>query len=87
MKATNVTINKMSDTGKSAYLQFKCRDRQIGYTFAYVSALEGDAAGKEVDDFEFEGYEQLTDENDEPIFYKDKKTGLPSKRPVNKIIF
>ena len=55
MKATNVTINKISKTGKSCLLQFKAHSRQIGYTFGWAATQEDDEAGMSLPNFEYQG--------------------------------
>ena len=86
MKATNVTINKMSKTGKTCLLQFKAHSRQIGYTFAWAQAMEDDEAGMSLPNFEYQGFEQVLDEADELVFYKDAD-GNPTEKPVLKVQF
>jgi hypothetical protein len=72
VKATNVTINKISKTGKSCLLQFKAHSRQIGYTFGWAATQEDDEVDMSLPDFEYQGLENAGPRADgSPSTYED----------------
>ena len=64
-------IFKLSPSGKTALIGHKANARQIGYTFAWASALEGDKVGDVVEDFNPTGTVQAVSEAGEAITHQD----------------
>lgn len=72
-------IFKLSPSGKTALIGYKANARQIGYTFAWGAALEGDKVGDSIADFNPTGTVQCISEAGEPVVHQD---GTPVLRWV-----
>jgi hypothetical protein len=64
-------VVKISDSKKTVLIAHKANVRQIGYTFGWAAACEGDEVGTIVPDFNPKGLEPVMDKDGAPVLHQD----------------